>query len=248
MFRKTSWLALAGLASVLATPCSATGYGVNPVKVILTPAQPSALLTIDNPSDQPLNLQVSTFRWSLDEKGENRLDPTEDILCFPLLFQVSPHAKRNLRIGALVPFDSQEGSYRLLIEELRQPAAGSTTAIQFLTKVSVPVFQATEKPFRDLRIAYAAVLDSRLSFRMENRGNVHIPPHKLSLRGQDASGVEILAREIEDWYLLPGTTRPFGVDLPTEVCQRLKVLEIRGEVEGMPFSHRVQPGPDACAR
>jgi fimbrial chaperone protein len=235
----------AGLAG--ASTLFASGFTVAPIRVTLSPQTSSTLISVDNPSESPLNIQVSGFQWSLDQNGETRLESTEELLFFPPLLEVPPHAERRVRIGATVPFGKIEKSYRLIFEELQNPQKLSGPHIQFLARFSIPVFLAPEKPQKSLRIAGASWSHGRLSFREENPGNVHAPPHKLRVSGRDAAGSEVFVRELADWYLLPGTSRPFTIDLPAEACPRLGVLEVLGEADGVPFAQRLLPGPDACA-
>jgi len=236
----------AGLAG--ASTLFASAFTVAPIRVTLSSQASSTLITVGNPTESPLNVQLSGFVWSLDQSGESHLESTEDLLFFPLLLEVPPHAERRVRIGATVPFGNVERSYRLILEELQSPQRLSGVHIQFLARFSIPVFLAPTKPAKDLRIVDASYADGRLSFRTENHGNVHSPPHKLHVSGQDASGSEIFVREVDNWYLLPGTSRPFTVEIPAETCPRLKTIEIQGEADGTPFSQRVQIGSDSCAR
>jgi fimbrial chaperone protein len=242
------WLAVgltAGLAG--ASTLFASAFTVAPIRATLSSQASSTLITVSNPTQSPLNVQLSGFVWSLDPSGESHLESTEDLLFFPLLLEVPPHAERRVRIGAMVPFGKVEKSYRLILEELQSPQKLSGPHIQFLARFSIPVFLAPDKLEKALRIADASWAGGRLSFRVENRGNVHAPPHKLRVSGRDAGGGEIFARELDDWYLLPGSSRPFTVELPAELCPRLRSVEVLGEADGVSFSQPLLSGPDACA-
>jgi len=245
---KRRWLAV-GFAAGLAGASSlfASAFTVAPLRVTLSAQASSTLIAVANTTDSPLNIQLSGFVWSLDQSGESHLESTEDLLFFPFLLEIPPHAERRVRVGVTVPFGKAEKSYRLILEELKSPQKLSGPHIQFLARFSIPVFLAPGKPERDLRIADASWAAGRLSFRMENRGNVHAPPHKLRVSGRDAAGGEAFTRELDGWYLLPGSSRPFKVELPVEICRRLRSVEVLGEAEGAPFSQRLLPGPDACA-
>lgn len=245
------WLTLgllaAGSAGVLPFEAAATNYTVNPVQIDLTAAATSALLTLTNASEQPISFQVSGFRWTIDEAGESRLEPTQDLLFFPQLLTVEPRSQRKLRVGATVPFGGSEGAYRLIVEELQPQRNSSGVSVRILTRMSIPVFLVPEKPALDLRVAGAALDGGRLSFRLESRANVHAPPTKTTVTGTSASGETLFARELDGWYVLAGGSRPLATDVPPDVCPRIAVLTLQVRGPGVDQSARVEPGPGACA-
>lgn len=241
VFSALSFLAL------LTPPAAAVSYTVNPVQVDLTAAVSSTLITISNQSSERVSFQVSGFRWTMDDAGESRLEPTEDLLFFPQLLEIEPKAERRLRVGATVPFGAVEGTYRLIVEELRPPQNASGSNVRILTRMSIPVFLAPQKPAPELRIAEARAAAGAVSFRVDNRGNVHAPPHKIVVTATSAAGETLFAQQLDGWYVLPGRFRPHEAVLPAEVCSQVAAVDIRVQAEGIDLQERLKPGAGACA-
>src|SRR5262245_47029620 len=142
------WTCL-GLAVCRAEAVSASTLRVSPVQVNLSAASPSTLLTISNDSDQPIRIQVSASAWDQDSSGKMLLTPTRDVVFFPMMLTIAPHAERKVRVGSSAEFGSVEKAYRLFVEEL--PAAATPTAtggfqIQVLTRMGIPVFLQPVEP------------------------------------------------------------------------------------------------------
>jgi fimbrial chaperone protein len=238
------------LAVVAAGPAGAANYTVNPVQVTLSAEAPSALVTLTSQADQPVSFEVEAFRWTMDDTGESALEPTDEILAFPPLLTLEPGAERKLRIGTLAPFDDTERTYRVLIEELRPPERTSGTRIRILTRVSLPVFLAPSTPRPELAISGATLREGRLRFALENRGNVHVTPHWVFVTGRAADGGERFGRQLEGWYVLAGSRRPYEVEIPDASCRELAALGVPIEIEvagdGVDRSKRVPVPDDAC--
>jgi fimbrial chaperone protein len=239
---------LAGLAGAVAAPAPAVEVTVNPVRVALSPGASSELLTVTNNSDQAASFQVSAFHWSMDGAGESRLDPTDALLFFPQLLDVGPRSSRRIRVSTAGPMSGErEESFRLIVEELPPERNRSGVNVRLLTRVSLPVFLEPARPSREARIAAAAFVVGRLTFRVGNQGDVYVPPHRLRVSGRDAAGVELFARDLEGWYILPGQARLHEVEIPSDVCRRLRVVEILADVEGTALFARLEPGEGACS-
>jgi fimbrial chaperone protein len=239
---------LAGLAGAGAAPLAAVEVTVNPVRVALSPGASSELLTVTNNSDQGASFQVSAFRWSMNEAGESRLEPTDDLLFFPQLLDIGPLSARRIRVSAAAKIEGgREESFRLIIDELPPERNRSGVNVRLLTRVSLPVFLEPSRPHREARIVAAALTGGRLAFQTENQGNLYIPPHRLRIAGRDGAGAEVFVREIEGWYLLFGQRRAHEIEIPADVCPRLEAVEILADVEGTALTARLEPGEGACS-
>ncbi len=206
------------------------------------------MITLSNNSDQPASFQLSVFRWTMDDAGESRLEPTDALLFFPQILEVGPRAERKIRVGAAGKMSGErEESFRLIVEELPAERNRSSYNVRLLTRVSLPVFLEPSRPVRELEIGAAALAAGELTFRTGNRGNIHVPPHRLRISGRDAAGAEVFAREIDGWYLLPGRSRTHEIEILAEVCPRVKAVEILAEMDGKTLTNRLEPGEGACS-
>lgn len=239
---------LAGLAGAVAAPDFAVELTVNPVRVALSPSATSELLTVSNNSDEAASFQVSAFRWTMSDAGENRLEPTDDLLFFPQLLDVGPRSSRRIRVSAARKIEGErEESFRMIVEELPPERNRSGLNVRLLTRVSLPVFLEPSRPDRQARIDAAALSGRKLTFRIENQGNLHLPPHRVRIAGRDTAGAEVFVREIPAWYILPGQRRAHEIEIPADVCPRLAALEILADVEGKSLTERLEPGEGACS-
>ncbi len=81
-------------ATTLFAPAGSRGQNleISPVLVDLSPASPSAVVTVRNSGTAPMRYQVSGQRWSEDRAGKPTLVPAEDLAVFPPLFELAAGA------------------------------------------------------------------------------------------------------------------------------------------------------------
>jgi fimbrial chaperone protein len=136
-------LVLLALLVLPAPPVRAAVIEISPVRVTLTPAAPTALVTLTNRGDSSVSFRCSAPVWTQREDGAAELTPSDELSLDPPLFTLGPGESRSVRIGATAPAAAVEKTYRLLVEE--QPRLGSAVApgqIQVLQRYSIPVFVA----------------------------------------------------------------------------------------------------------
>jgi fimbrial chaperone protein len=222
------WMLCACLGLVL---CQVGGawaavFEVSPVRMPLSAAAPSGLLTVRNQSSEPMRFQVTAFAWSQSPSGGMVLAPTQDIVVFPTLLALKPGESRNLRVGATTSFGAVEKSYRVFVEELPPLASQrSTNQVRVLTRMGIPVFLAAPAPAATPRVDGLAVNGQTLSFALRNAGNTHFLARKVRVAALDAGGRPLFEHELPSWYVLGGGVRDYTLDLPPDACKaaRLKI-------------------------
>lgn len=127
--------ALLTCTALACTLAGAATFGLSPMRVDLSGATPTAVLTVTNGDEQPLTIQVQARSWRQSE-GRDEQAPTGDIILNPALATIPPGSEQIIRIALRTPPDrTHERAYRLVVRE-------------------VPL--ATEKPAGDsLRVALA---------------------------------------------------------------------------------------------
>lgn len=136
---------LALLFSIVFTLSSALvqagSFSVSPVRVTLSAKQKASALTIINQGAEATTVQLELLAWSQDEEGKDVFSPTKDILANPPVLTLQPNAKQVIRLGLRQPPNgSQEGSYRLFLQELPAPAKEGFMGLKVALRMSIPIF------------------------------------------------------------------------------------------------------------
>jgi fimbrial chaperone protein len=203
-------------------------------------------LTVHNVSPEPLRFQVSAHAWQQTRAGAIELSSTQDIVFFPAMLTIKPGETRNVRIGTLNPFGAKERSYRIFVTELPPLGGSVSNGIRVLTRFGIPVFlQPTTSSTAKPQIRGLVVKGQKLTFALENDGNVHFLTQRVRIQAKNDAGNVLLEQELPAWYILAGTGRDYTFDLPAPLCgaSRLVVLV---EAEKHPFQSEVTMSPDAC--
>jgi fimbrial chaperone protein len=118
----------------------AASLHVVPVSLRMAPGQMAAAITLENQGDQPLVAQVRVFAWD-QTLGEDLLQPQDQLQVSPPMARLAPHSAQVARVLRFAPGSTQkELTYRLLIDELPDPAAPSDHSIDIRLRYSVPLF------------------------------------------------------------------------------------------------------------
>jgi len=112
---------------------------VTPVLLQVDAPNNAATVTLRNSGSKPLTAQIRVFRWD-EASGQEKLDPTTDVVASPPAVQLQPEQDYVLRIVRLksMPVEHEE-SYRLLIDELPD-AQFQTRTVNFVVRHAIPVF------------------------------------------------------------------------------------------------------------
>lgn len=226
-------LLFAGLA-IAPGVCLASAFKVTPVKVLLTRRVPTALLTLKNQSDKRLRFQATVFAWDQSPEGRMEITPTEDIVFFPSLLSVEPGEERKVRLASAVPFGARERAYRIFFEELPEleKAGDSKSArLQIRTRMGIPIFLQPKETEKGSRVEGILARAGILRFSVRNTGNVHVNLRGIRVRGLGPEGEARFERESDGWYVLPGGTRNYEVQIPEDQCDAVARFVIEARVD-----------------
>ena len=211
---------------------------VSPLRVQFTAAREVKKLTIHNPGDQPVRIQLTTTRWEQDDNGADRDTDTRELLATPPVFELAPGASQLVRVGLRrAPEPGRELAYHLYVREL-PPAGTPEMGVRFRLQHAVPVFVrgAPElAPIMQWRLEPAAEGLPRLM--LSNPGTAHaritavqlatLPGGEVLL---DWTGVlYALAGEAIDSSLLLRGAAPSGSALRLSVQHGVDGLSTRSE-------------------
>ena len=252
MSKRTSHLLAAALAGAIvagATAARGAEVQINPVVVQLSAGTGSALVSVRNAAAEAVRFEVQVRAWSQSPAGEMVLAPTEDVLAFPPILALAPGEERNLRVAAATAFGAVEKTYRVFVQEL-PPAERpeSASQVRVLSRIGLPVFLAPDRPVARHAVEALAVAAGRVTFRLENRGNVHLRPTAVKLVGSDGDGRPVLEKELDAWYVLAGGRRDYAVDLAGEACARVRQVTVAITLGAEVTRARADVAAGSCGR
>ena len=222
------------MAAAIAAPgASATDLQVYPVRILLDPQNPTAVVTLINRGDTDTLLQLGVAAWEQDA-GADKLTQTRDILANPGVFLLKAGEQQIARIALRVPQDVKERSYRIVVQEVprQRIANGLSTVLRLLVPVFVPVPNPTVALQWEAR-----PIPGGVEVVAHNSGNVHV-----QIRAIKATGDRIApAGKALNLYILPGATGLMRITMPNPPAAG-SMLQLSGESDQGNFSAMVQAG------
>jgi fimbrial chaperone protein len=240
----------AALVALLLMPSAAlaSNFTVSPTEVNLSSSATSGLVTLRNGGKTVLRFEITVFKWSEDEKGVMKLEPSADVTFFPKLVELPAGTSRNIRVGinAGVARDIEQ-SFRIFIEELPDQSAPLANAVALRTKVGIPVFVRPMKPARSALIESVAVAGGKVLTRVKNTGNLHVSVDSVGVKGTGAANAATFSKEGQGWYVLPGATRIFEVPMTAAECKSTNAVNVEVFGHNTSLKGASQVSPAACA-
>jgi fimbrial chaperone protein len=209
--------ASAGALALLASHARASfALKVTPIPITIADGATSTMAEIENDSDDPLRVQAQGFDWTQSPTGEDKLAPSAELLLFPSMVVVKPHESRKIRIGTQGGYGAGEKSFRVIFAEIPPeftPANGENELLKVVAHVSVPVFVKPPGAAGAPRVEGLTATKDRLRFAVRNTGNAHALVERIKVEAIGEGGKSLGSTEIAGWYVLPGQSRPFDVDV-----------------------------------
>jgi fimbrial chaperone protein len=250
MAKKTLGLALAlGSLLGLAGRADASSFTVNPIKVLLSDKDQSALLTLQNQSSEELRFKVLVQAWQQSPQGEMKLADTKDIVVYPSLLTLAPGAERKLRVGSTTQAGGIEKAYRVFVEELpplRSAKEGTKSEVRVLTKMGIPIFVRPARPVSMGTVEGLGLAKGSLALTVKNGGNVHFLVQSVQVHATDGTGAQTFDKSIEGWYVLSGGTRVWQVEIPKAACLKSKKLLVQVQTAENKFDGKLDVQAAGC--
>jgi fimbrial chaperone protein len=190
----------------------AGSFSVTPVRVELSQGHRTSVLTLRNPGDTPLTVQVSLVDWTQPE-GEDRYAATHDVLATPPVFTIPGNSEQIIRVALRRDADAaRELPYRIFFEEVPQAASRDFNGLNVALRIGVPVFlQPRAAAHSDLSWELHGLPDGRLQIDAINRGAAHVQVTDFDL-AFDASESRVHVGVVK--YVLPGSRMSWTVTPP----------------------------------
>lgn len=187
------------VALISCAPMVHAGVSVSPVQLYILDAgrQKSTTLTLESVDETEKRIfEVKAYVWTQDENGKNVLTPDDTIIMNPKNFILQPKKQQTIRIGFKRPIASvlegnQEGTWRVVVDEIPQPA--KEISVNFLVNFSLPLFVGKQDPL-DVKFK---VENGHL--RVMNNANSHVQITALKI--VDANKKEIFKSDAMSYIL-----------------------------------------------
>jgi P pilus assembly chaperone PapD len=236
-----------GLALCEAQGAAAGGFHFAPATIQLTARAHTGAITVTNPSDAPLRVEVAAFHWTLDADGKAVFDPTDQLLVFPQMIVIPPGASRQVRLAVLAAPAKQEQTYQVSITEIpATSAAARTTTVSVRMRADIPIFFGPLVERVSGSIASATVKDGALDFAVANLGTAHFEAKNVQVAGLGAGMREVFAQDVNPQFILAGDKREYRIALPRKECSASRALTIRVDADEQHLTQTVDLPPGAC--
>jgi len=241
MFRQHAMMlaAAAALTTLAAGPARAGGgLSVSPITIEFSQGANARALEVSNPGDEPIDVQIRLFGWTVDETGDHHA-PSQDIGFSPPMFHLAAGARQIVRLAPQRPATDREAAYRLFVDQL--PGPPKEGQLQLPVRMVLPVFvsprNAAERrqPPRDSRLTWRASRDPATGKVLLSAANADIRRAKLLNLAYEADGVSHVVQKGLAGYVLAGETRGWTFAVPG----RPEHLTVTAEVNDSPISAQV---------
>jgi P pilus assembly chaperone PapD len=101
--------------------------------------------------------------------------------------------------------------------------------LRTLLRVGLPVFRQPAELEHSGEVIELELEQCRARFRVANRGNAHLRLNKVGIEAFGPNDQRLASGEMKGWYVLAGHERPYIYELPDEVCEETRRVEVRVE-------------------
>lgn len=135
-----AFAALVILTMLAMTAAQAATLRVSPVLLDVRAPQQATSLRVWNDGASAVSVQVRIYRW-VQRDGADVLEPTRDVVVSPPIATLQPGEENLVRVVRVsgAPVRAEE-SYRVLVDELPDPAAVRPGTVALVLRHSIPVF------------------------------------------------------------------------------------------------------------
>jgi fimbrial chaperone protein len=229
------------LLLVTALSAHASTFSISPVRANLSQAHRTEALTLLNPEDAPVVVQVKIVSWS-QKDGSERLDETREVLVTPPVLQIPANGQQIVRVALRRdPDPGEELSYRVIFEEVPQAAPKEFTGLRVALRLSIPIFVAPAQGHAMAQVSWDSrwLPNGQLELAATNRGNMHCQIQDFEAK---FAGSAMPLRGAASKYVLPGSRMVWTLTPPSDALKQAGAIPIRGHSDQGDFSTDVASG------
>ena len=235
-----------GLAS--AAPASAQ-FTVSPAEIVLVPGTtPVSSFTVENDARTPAQATIYMNDWDRNDDGENAFYPIGTVVgscgdrvkVFPQTLRIDPGQRQAVRVSA------EGGNFPspcwtiVFVESSPRPGQGASRIV-YISRIGVKIYVNPPSLGRDAEISGFALerrhqatsgpavdtTQDELALRVHNTGGVQVHfEGRVEIR--DLQNKIVTTIKVDDFPVLPGSTRRLGVALPLLPAGKYVALAVLG--------------------
>ncbi len=182
----------------------------------------AATITLRNEGRETVTVQTRMFKWTQSGGNGDVTTPTREVVVSPPTLKLKPGAKYVLRIVRTdkKPIKGEE-AYRLLVDELPNPARMRNGAVTLTIRQSVPVFFIAQQASVPKLVWSYRQVGNRLIVTAHNNGERFL--RVVDLEVKNSSGVVLGRHKGLSGYVLGNSSRSWTLPLKGRVGGELSI-------------------------
>ena len=239
--RSGSWFVPALDIALFWSAASAATFGLSPLRVDLSGAAPTAVLTLTNGGDTPVTLQIQARSWR-QVNGQDEQAPTTDFIVNPAAVTVPPGGEQIVRIALrTAPDRTTERAYRLVVREVPVPepgAAPGSLGLRMALAMDIPAYVAPVSTDGVPRPSFTLERspEGAIQVRISNQGERHLRLTEFAI----TQGTRTLVEQ-NVFVVLPGVVR--HLLLPSNTLTAGEPFKIRAQSNVGPLEATLEAVP-----
>ena len=228
------------VALALVSPALAGAVRIQPVTLDLPAPTSTGTLTLRNEGRQPMTVQTRIFSWTQDGGDTDVLQPTKDVVVSPPSVTLRPGSDYVLRVvrTTKMAVTGQE-TYRVLVDELPDPARMQSGRVSLLIRQSIPVFFTAPEATR-AQVSWSVSLShGKLVLKAENTGMQRLKLTDLAVRTADGTVISqqgglagyVLGGSSRTWQLKPRLNVGVGSAVILTASGDGRVINVRTQIQ-----------------
>lgn len=132
------------MASAAAAAAAASSLGVTPLRIEMPTGSSAEIVQVQNTTGSPMAVQIRLFAW-FQQAGEDIYTQSSDLLVSPSIVSIPAGQTQLVRVMRKGMATSDEKRFRLVIDQLPDPAKARPGVAQTRVRFAVPVFVDRDK-------------------------------------------------------------------------------------------------------
>lgn len=127
-----------------AAAAAISALSVTPLRVELPGGTSTETVQVQNGTDTPMAVQIRLFAWS-QQNGQDAYVPSSDLLVSPSIVSIPAKQTQLVRLVRKAATSQGEKRFRLVIDQLPDPAKARPGVAQTRVRFAIPVFVDSDK-------------------------------------------------------------------------------------------------------
>jgi len=207
---------------------------VTPTTITLGPGKATAVMTLTNEGDTPMQAQVRVFAW--DQQGnEDRLTPTQTVVVSPPMATLAPKQKQSIRIVRVAKSAiAAAETYRLVVDEIPSANNAPNVGVAVQMRYSVPVFVLPKATMPPGQVTVAAhITGNTLTLNAQNKSETPMQASQATIEHAGGTTTPVVGGLLG--YVLPGRSMQWTVPIPANAAAKGRPVSVTAIFNGQPL-------------